>query len=749
MLATKPALLWLLLLSQPTFAAVDGLLDEAEWQSAAKIEDFRATEPLTRDPDPDGAVFRYYTDEKGIHAAFVVKQRAPARKNRTARDNAGDNDRVNVTIDFNGDGKTAYQFAVTRAGTLIDGISSDPEITSFDWDAAWQAAVTDQGEGYTVEYLIPWSVAPMKTVAGKERTVAMYVTHKVEGEGRRYAFPANAGDNPQFVALMHKVVIGNYAVSSLNIYPYISANQDFLADKRTYRVGADIFWKPNGTTQLTATVNPDFGQVEADDLVVNFTAVENFFSDRRPFFTENQSLFDLPTPDEGQLIYTRRIGAPSDAGEATDILGAAKLSGSLGEYDYGMFIAMEDDTQQTQGRDFAVLRARKRFEQGSVGFMTNYVDRETRGRTGRVTAFDFDRSLGQGFSVRGQYILSRVEQSPNAFNQQRSLDQRGQGSWLRVDYAPGGNFAQKVYFSHYDSQFNINDLGILPRNNINDLYSRSYWFKREYPKESTLQNREDRLFVRARYNDDGLRLPLIVFASRYWQFKDSGNAVVYAQVKTSGFDDLLTRGLNAFKQPVRYLGGVERYSAPLGAEGKWRWYGSVGFFQDGVKGYVPESYQELTYNVTPNFTVAPAVYANRSPDWLVWNGGNQVTSYRRVQVNPSFNLNAFQNKHELRVKFQWIALKATGQQVYEVQPNGVLAEKTSLPQAPDSFALSNLALQVRYRYQISSQADFFMVYSRGGDTFRDNDDLGVGGLFRAAHQTVIADQFLLKLRMPI
>src|SRR3546814_516382 len=110
---------------------------------------------------------------------------------------------------------------------------------------------------------------------------------------------------------------------------------------REFEVGDDIFWKPSGQFQLTATLNPDFGQVESDDLVVNFCATETFIGDKRPFFTENQGLFEYTTPsDYSQLLYTRRVGGPADDGEGSgDITAAVKLNGSFGETKYGVFVA--------------------------------------------------------------------------------------------------------------------------------------------------------------------------------------------------------------------------------------------------------------------------------------------------------------------------------------------------------------------------------------------------------------------------
>jgi hypothetical protein len=114
--------------------------------------------------------------------------------------------------------------------------------------------------------------------------------------------------------------------------------------------------------QLTATINPDFGQVESDNLVVNFSANETFFSDKRPFFTENQGIFEFGTPsDFSQLLYTRRVGGTADDGSgAGDITAAVKLNGNLGAYKYGVFVADEADDA---GRTFSALRPDPRLRQ--------------------------------------------------------------------------------------------------------------------------------------------------------------------------------------------------------------------------------------------------------------------------------------------------------------------------------------------------------------------------------------------------
>ena len=135
----------------------------------------------------------------------------------------------------------------------------------------------------------------------------------------RYAYPAIELLGANFVRDFKRIEIPHYNAPTLDLYPYASVTHDTLSGATRGRAGFDLFWKPNGRNQVSAAVNPDFGQVESDDLVVNFTAIETFFEEKRPFFTQGQQLFDLRMTTLGldvsdRLVNTRRIGAAPDAG---------------------------------------------------------------------------------------------------------------------------------------------------------------------------------------------------------------------------------------------------------------------------------------------------------------------------------------------------------------------------------------------------------------------------------------------------
>ena len=156
----------------------------------------------------------------------------------------------------------------------------------------------------------------------------------------------------------------------LTVYPFVSSVFDGIRHDANSRVGADIYWRPTTNTLLSSTLNPDFGTVESDDVVVNLTAFEVFFPERRVFFQEGQEIFNTsPRSLIGlrggggpggpiSLLNTRRIGGasrfevpegvrvrPTDLSQPTDLFGAAKFTGQNGNLRYGALLASEDDAE--------------------------------------------------------------------------------------------------------------------------------------------------------------------------------------------------------------------------------------------------------------------------------------------------------------------------------------------------------------------------------------------------------------------
>mgnify|MGYP003327036062 CR=1 FL=1 len=196
-----------------------------------------------------------------------------------------------------------------------------PGTYSGDWDGTWYSQTSSDGDYWFSEIHIPWTVAPMSESADGKRNIAVWFSRIVYNESLRFSFPNAYYSRNTFMEDWQPLEVDQVKASTLDWFPYVSYNHNLLHDQGTEvidgsNIGLDFIWRPNSSTQLTGALKPDFGQVESDDLVVNFSAFETFVSEKRPFFTENQGLFNSAQPNEDVVLYTRRIGAGVGGGHS-------------------------------------------------------------------------------------------------------------------------------------------------------------------------------------------------------------------------------------------------------------------------------------------------------------------------------------------------------------------------------------------------------------------------------------------------
>ena len=232
--------------------------------------------------------------------------------NKSMRDETPNNVEQNgVASDFDGDGTKAYLFFVTLANIQGDGIRRLGGWPQFDWDGDWEVK-TKEYEGYWVsEFLIPWNVVLMKGVEGKKRDINITTFRYVAKDQSWLNSTNTSGFRTNFLSNLKSIEVGNFTKSKLNYFPYVSKTYNSVTGFNENKVGAEIFLNTGTGKQVNLTFNPDFGQAESDEVIVNFSAQETFYSEKRAFFNENQSLFDLSHYDRYRVINTRRIGAAS------------------------------------------------------------------------------------------------------------------------------------------------------------------------------------------------------------------------------------------------------------------------------------------------------------------------------------------------------------------------------------------------------------------------------------------------------
>jgi hypothetical protein len=558
----------------------------------------------------------------------------------------------------------------------------------------------------------------------------------MKARSRRFAFPAIEALNPTFVQGFQRVTVPRYAGRALDFYPYAAADLDRLDSRARARAGIDVFWKPNGSNQLTATFNPDFGQVESDDLVVNFSATETFFGDKRPFFTEGQQLFDLGFAEAGRLVNTRRIGAAPDAGAegTSDVLAAAKYTGQSGAFEYGVFAALEDDSAEALGREFLATRLRRSTNDFALGWLGTWVDRPTLGRDARVDAVDLDWYPRQAVSVQMRAMRSELRGSGD--------ESVGYGATAALRYQPGGSLSQEVAVAWLDENFNVNDLGYQERANVREITSKTTLYRRSYPDGHWLTASQWGIETGASWNQQGQQLPGWLEVRRGLSLRNGDFLTFSVWGEFSGTDDRITRGNGDLRLDS---GGGASVHWKQAESGPWRFDVEANVRQESLGGSAWELSFGPKWVPTDALNLALRVQFDHSQGWLIWTGGSEVGTFRRREYSASLEGNWFPApRHELRLKFQWLGLDALGRHAYSVAGG---PQPEPLAVAPESFSLAQFGLQLRYRYELAPLSDLYLVYGRGGEFFEEGAPRrGVGPLWSGAFDRITADQVFLKLR---
>jgi hypothetical protein len=735
------ALAFLLAVAAPACAIqVDGRIDPVEWQGAQHVTDFRLTQPLSRAPAPYPTAAWILATPEGLAIAWRNLQPAnvPRTRQVAQRDAGGAADRVNLYVDFDGDGRTGYNFTVLLSDSIIDATITNENQFSSDWDGIWTHAVSEDEQGWSVELLLPWYIAPMQAAKDGKRTLGISLDRVIGATGERMSWPAIGFVEPRFLSVLAPVEVPEFSQSLLSVTPYVVGVYDNIRRRNDFDTGADIFWKPNGRFQLSATLNPDFGQVESDQLVVNFSAVETFFSDKRPFFTENQGFFDVPfgsLNNANRLIYTRRVGGTvdDDSGVAGDVTAAVKVNGSAGAFNYGVFAATEADEV---GRDFYAVRGTRDFDTQGIGAMVTYVDHPFLDRQATVYEFDHRWNPNPRLGVRTTVVGSDVQQ-PDA-------SARDTGAQVQVDYDMGNDWRQQLYALHLGDDLQLNDFGYLERNNFNYLRYQLSNRVSSLPETSAYASHDFRYAVSRRANDHGVHI------ADAWSFdlasdlRDGGNDFFEVAGFTPGHDDRITRGNNILDVPGKFYLFYERFRP---RKDRWSWYWHGRYAAEGLDGPKHGALEldlNPTYFVNDNLSVYAELFVQHNPDWLVWRHDNVLGSFRAdtLQLNGGVQW-TISAKQELRVKLETIALDARLRQTWEVQPDGTPLASQQHPEVTD-FSLRNLGFQIRYRYELAPLSNLYVAYVRGGIGFNDFSQ-EVGPLLGDSFSLHDSEQLLVKL----
>ena len=331
---------------------IDGRLDEEVWAGARVFTGFIQQEPVEGDPAEHDTEVRVLIGDNAIWIAARMWDPMPQAIDTrlTRRDGFGTSDQIGFMIDPNRDGLTGYGFNVSAAGVQTDIYLYDDDKVDREWNAVWESAVAVDELGWTAEMRVPLSQVRYEASDNPQTWGINFTRLRMTNNERTfYALVSRLrrGMVSQMGAIEDVLVsspplrleVVPYMVTSLHRGPAVPGDPFFDGSAANGRVGMDLSYGLGAAFTLDATINPDFGQVEADPAVINLSAFETFFREQRPFFTEDARVFDFGlSGGSNSLFYSRRVGrAPqgrspstaafSDAPENATILGAAKLSG--------------------------------------------------------------------------------------------------------------------------------------------------------------------------------------------------------------------------------------------------------------------------------------------------------------------------------------------------------------------------------------------------------------------------------------
>ena len=191
-----------------------------------------------------------------------------------------------VVIDFAGDGSGAYLFSLGLGGGIKDAVLTPQLTTDFDWDGAWQYSIHEEESFWSSEIFIPWHTVSFRAKTDKQGYSKLGVSIQLLDLAKNHTY----GSQPQttshsdFFINMPVIRAKTPAEQQFTFVPYITQQQDYIHDKSSTDIGFDFSYKPNHHQKISLAVNPDFGQVDSDELVVNYSSVEALLTDKRPFF---------------------------------------------------------------------------------------------------------------------------------------------------------------------------------------------------------------------------------------------------------------------------------------------------------------------------------------------------------------------------------------------------------------------------------------------------------------------------------
>ena len=736
---------------------IDANLNEPEWDTAITINQYSEVIPFTLQPAEERTVAKIFSNENGIYVGFTnFQENSTMLSNKSLRDEiANTADQNWISIDFDNDRQKAYLFFVTLANIKGDGIRRIGGWPEFDWDGDWEVK-TKEYDGYWVsEFLIPWNVALMKNVDSEERTINISTIRKIAYKQSWIGDAETSARRTNFLLKLRPIQIKNYTQSKVNYFPYVSKTYNSVTGFNEDKIGAEIFISSGTGKQVNLTFNPDFGQAESDEVIVNFSAQETFYSEKRAFFNENQSLFDLSHYDRYRVINTRRIGAAStydcqassDENRCdgkrksyTDIDFALRYTQKNDNSNVGIFVAQESDESFTKGKNFYAIRSKNKIGTRTIGyFLTHVVDNFTNEKA-TVNVIDFINVKSDKLTLYTDFLSSEKE------------GVSGFGLRSQFVYKPTQLSRRSGSILYFEDSFRLNDFGYLKKNDWFHVGLGSDITKVDFNESSSVKERK--IGTDFNYDSDtsGNSNPTQLRQEYNFQYKDTSSFQASWDLKTSGKNTTITRKNVDFpfvKRNGSFSFNLD-YESP--SYGSWEYDWRVGYeTADKYKTWSSEGYErrfaKIAGSIYPidDFKLGWEFRVREEDEWLNWIKDNELAVYDLTQKIISINANWFKGyKHEIRLKSQFVALEAESPISLISDKAGYLYNHKSIVKP---FTDGITSFQVRYKYEIAPLSYIYLVYTKGGRVYDDENERNTSDVFKDPWENPDNEIFSLKFRL--
>ena len=748
---------------------IDGVVDEPDWNNATTITEFRL---VNGDIDDDKLIpyqtdTRVFYDDRALYVAFQMEQPKSTYVKIHSPSDGGSlrRDFVTIALDASGEGKYGFYFTQFLGGSKRDGLLSPPNNWNRSWNGAWLGRVSEHQNGWAAEFMIPWSILNMPA-SDKDRQMGLLVSRRLAHVGEYFSWPAIHQSLPRFLSILRPVLLRDVQPrQQLSVFPYIASNMDQKENTTRENWGGDLFWRPSTNFQLTATARPDFGTVEADDVIINLSAFETFFPDRRLFFTEGREIFYTRTGgtsvsgSPANVFHSRRIGdrpiVPEVAKDVwldysrlrqgTDLLVAAKGVGQVGRFRYGILGASEDDatfgatrgdeklTITSPGRDFAIGR---------------FVYEDTSSGTRKIALLSAAR-----FHPTGDHYAHAVDSRYQSADGKLEFESEiyasvvperadGYGGVVAMRYSPNYQLTHGFSYLKHDTNLDVNATGYLSRNGLTNY---GYQLSHTAYETKRFRNINTSFGLSLGYNEHNERILSSIGLSRFLGFKNLGG--LYMDVR---------QDLETVNDYTAYRAGSFNARPTTAAVVDWVSDQSRKFYYSVWGNYITEQMEgrfvfaglRLVFQPIESFTFNVRLSKGHRDGWLLYQGDRRFTMYRSIgPAATAYTEYFFTARQHIRFDLDWRLLHAKDRKYFVLPEGSKELEFSGYPaeNEPNGFVISRMSMQLRYHWEIAPLSDLYIVYTRTGslrelsnnsysktffDTFGDADTANLAAKIR-------------------